>query len=193
MRCTKFIMALIICGSSTLAEEPQTTTLNVGDKAPVFQALDDTGKLWNSEEHVGKKIIVVYFYPADLTGGCTKQACGFRDRHKELAQAGIEVVGVSGDSVENHQLFKKVHNLNFALLADENGKVAKAFGVPLRDGATIKKPVDGVEKSLTRGVTASRWTFVIDTHGMIVHKNTEVDASADSQAVLNLVKQLKAS
>ncbi|MEZ6043596.1 MAG: peroxiredoxin [Planctomycetaceae bacterium] len=173
--------------------EPPSITLNVGDKAPVFESRDDSGETWKSADHIGKKFVVVYFYPADLTGGCTKQACGFRDHQKTLQQEGVEVVGVSGDSVENHKVFKKVHNLNFALLADEDGSVARAFGVPLRDGATIKKPVDGIEISLTRGVTASRWTFVIGLDGTIIHKNTAVDAAADSQAVVDIIKNQKSS
>src|SRR5262245_26589268 len=99
----------------------------VGDKAPSFVAKDDQGKDWKSEDHVGKKIIVVYFYPADFTGGCTKQACGFRDDAKPLTEKGVEVIGISGDSVKNHQMFKKYHNLNFTLLADEDGSIAKKF------------------------------------------------------------------
>src|SRR5581483_1290619 len=93
---------------------------------------------WKSSDHVGKKILVVYFYPADLTSGCTKQACGFRDDMKKLTEKGVEVVGVSGDSVKNHQIFKKVHDLNFTLLADEDGSIAKKFGVPVGKGGTAK-------------------------------------------------------
>lgn len=166
-------------------------SLEVGDAAPNFQAKDDSGELWKSEDHVGKKIIVVYFYPADLTGGCTKQACGFRDDAEALKEKGVEVVGVSGDSVRNHQLFKKVHNLNFALLADEDGAVAKAFGVPLKAGGSIKYTIDGKEETLTRGVTAARWTFVIDKAGKIALKNTQVNAAEDSQAILKVVDTLK--
>src|SRR5437868_5926308 len=103
------------------AEEGKKVDLKVGDPAPTFEAKDDHGKTWKSSDHVGKKVVVIYFYPADLTGGCTKQACAFRDDMRQLAEQGVEVVGVSGDSVENHQIFKKVKNLNFTLLADEDG------------------------------------------------------------------------
>ena len=91
---------------------------------------------------------------------------------KHLEEAGVEVVGVSGDSVDNHQLFARVNSLDFPLLSDEDGKISKAFGVPVREGAGITRMVDGVEKSLVRGVTASRWTFLINAEGRIVHKNT---------------------
>ncbi len=164
--------------------------LNNGDAAPTFEAKDDQGKVWKSADYVGKKIVVVYFYPADLTHGCTKQACGFRDDMKKLQEQGVEVVGVSGDSVENHQLFKKVHNLNFTLLADEAGAVAKAFGVPLKDGGSIKQTIDGKEHTLTRGVTAARWTYLIGKDGKIALKNTEVKAADDSKAILKAIKRL---
>jgi peroxiredoxin Q/BCP len=154
--------------------------VDVGDKAPAFEGVDDQGHPWSSADHVGKGVLVVYFYPADLTGGCTKQACGFRDDMKTLAAKGVEVVGVSGDSVANHQLFKKVKDLNFTLLADEKGEIAKAFGVPTKAGAIFKyKTEDGETHVLKRGVTASRWTFVIDKQGKVAVKETKVKAPGD--------------
>jgi peroxiredoxin Q/BCP len=164
----------------------------VGDKAPAFESVDDQGKPWKSSDHIGKKIVVVYFYPADLTGGCTAQACGFRDDAKKLADMGVEVVGVSGDSVANHQLFKKVHNLNFTLLADEKGDVAKKFGVKVGKGGTFPyKGADGTVSKLVRGVTISRWTFVIDRNGTVVLRDTNTNAAKDSQRVLDEVKKLQ--
>src|SRR5580692_5579626 len=166
--------------------------VDVGDKAPAFEGVDDQGHPWSSADHVGKGVLVVYFYPADLTGGCTKQACGFRDDMKTLAAKGVEVVGVSGDSVANHQLFKKVKNLNFTLLADEKGEVAKAFGVPVGPGRLAKvKGANGKMVDLKRGVTAKRWTFVIDKQGKIVVKNTNVDPAGDAKAVAAAVESLK--
>ena len=166
--------------------------LKVGDKAPAFEAKDDTDALWKSSDHIGKKVVVVYFYPADMTGGCTKQACGFRDDMKTLTEKGVEVVGVSGDSVKNHKLFKKAEYLNFTLLADTDGKVAEKFGVPVKLGEqTVKKTIDGNEETLTRTVTAKRWTFVIDKSGKIVSKNTEVNAAEDSKSIMAIVEKLK--
>ena len=162
--------------------------LKVGDAAPVFTSTDDDGKEWKSTDHVGKKIVVVYFYPADCTGGCTKQAQGFRDDMKILTDKGVEVVGVSGDSVKNHKLFKKLEKLNFALLADEDGSVAKKFGVPFGKGGEVKKEIDGKEELLVRGVSAKRWTFVIGKDGKILMKNTEVKPAEDSKAVLKVVE-----
>src|SRR5438093_13436994 len=95
---------LILAGGLRAADK---VNLNVGDKAPTFTAKDDQGKDWNSADHIGKKVIVVYFYPADMTGGCTRQACGYRDEMKNIEGKGVEVVGISGDSVENHPFFKE--------------------------------------------------------------------------------------
>jgi len=166
--------------------------LKVGEGAPEFQGTDDQGQTWKSSDHVGKNVLVVYFYPADLTGGCTKQACGFRDDMKSLTDKGVEVVGVSGDSVTNHQLFKQVHKLNFTLLADERGTIAKKFGVPVSKGGQFKtKDLDGNEVVLTRGITAQRWTFVIGKDGKIAYKNAKVNAPKDSKEILEVVEKLE--
>ena len=175
-----------------LARAADPVELKVGDAAPVFQVKDDSGADWKSSDHVGKKIVVVYFYPADFTGGCTKQACGFRDDMAKLSGKDVEVVGVSGDSVQTHQKFKKAHELNFALLADGQGKVAEKFGVPFDLGEkTAKGTVDGKDESFVRTATIKRWTFVIDKKGKIAAKNSEVKAAEDSKAILELVEKLK--
>ncbi len=163
--------------------------LNVGDKAPEFQAKADDGSTWDLKNYVGNKYIVVYFYPAAMTGGCTKQACAYRDFKNEIASANAIVVGVSGDNVEGLKLFKKANDLNFPLLSDESGAIAKKFGVPTRDGGSISREVDGQNYDLVRGVTASRWTFIIDKEGKIIYKNTEVDASKDTQEILDFIKK----
>ena len=103
----------------------------------------------------------------------------------------MEVVGVSGDTVETQALFKKAKKLNYTLLADNDGKVAKAFGVPVSKGGTITKKIDGEEVSLTRGCTIKRWTFVIGKDGKIAHKDSKASAGKDSKNVLATVKKLK--
>lgn len=184
------IALLTLSVSSVRAAD--TVDLKVGDAAPTFQAKDDTGADWKSSDHVGKKIVVVYFYPADFTGGCTKQACGFRDDMAKLSSKDVEVVGVSGDSVKTHQLFKKAHDLTFTLLADGDGTVAQKFGVPVTLGEkTAKVTVDGKDESFVRTATINRWTFVIDKNGKIVAKNTTVKAADDSKAILDIVEKLK--
>ncbi|MBA3312648.1 MAG: peroxiredoxin [Planctomycetota bacterium] len=171
---------------------PAPKGVEVGDPAPKFAAMSDEGKEWKSTEHIGKKVVVVYFYPADMTGGCTKQACSFRDDMSELKELAVEVVGISGDSVENHQLFKKAHDLNFTLLADEKGEVAKLFGVPTKAGGTFNTEIDGEKVALVTGVRAARWTFVIGPDGKVAYKNTQVNPTEDSKAVREVVEKLKA-
>jgi peroxiredoxin Q/BCP len=185
--CCLALAALVLCNSLSAG----SNRVKVGDPAPKFTSTDDQGKEWKSGNHIGKKIVVVYFYPADLTGGCTKQACGFRDDLAKLTDLGVEVVGISGDSVKNHQLFKKVHKLPFTLLADEEGAVAKKFGVPVNKGGTFKyKDEDGNFHSLVRGVTTARWTFVIDKGGKIAMVNNKVNAAEDSKKIIETVKNL---
>jgi len=158
----------------------------VGDKAPAFQAMDDQGKVWKSSDHVGKKVIVLYFYPADFTGGCTAQACGFRDNLKDLGIKGAEVVGVSGDSAATHALFKKAENLGFTLLADEKGTLAKQFGIQPKPGGKISH--DG--QDLVRGVTIPRTTVIIALDGTIVAQYGVKDAAGDSKNVLQIIQKL---
>lgn len=164
--------------------------LKVGDKAPSFKATADDGTVWQSNDHVGKKYIVVYFYPAAMTGGCTKQACAYRDLKSEIESFDALVIGVSGDNVDALKLFKKAENLNFTLLSDVAGEIAGKFGVPTRDGGTITREIEGTSFDLVRGTTASRWTFIIDKNGKIVYKNDQVDATKDTEEVLGFLKNI---
>lgn len=180
---------LMIMTASAFSFSQEIKALEVGDKAPVFTTLADDGTFWDAKDYLGKKYIVVYFYPAAMTGGCTKQACAYRDLKTDIESADALVVGVSGDNVAGLQLFKKAENLNFTLLSDESGEIASKFGVPTRAGGTITKEVGGQSFDLVRGVSASRWTFIIDKKGNIVYKNEQVDATKDTEEVLNFIKQ----
>ena len=163
--------------------------VEVGDLAPQFSLHDDSDMVWNSSDYMGKKILVVYFYPAAMTGGCTKQACAFRDDKSKLEELDAVVVGVSGDEVKNLQYFKEAHNLNFPLLSDPNGSIASKFGVQLKDGGSIIRNIGGEDLTLNRSVTTSRWTFIIDKKGNIAYKNTEVNAAEDSKQTLEIIKK----
>ncbi|MFO8029133.1 MAG: peroxiredoxin [Cyclonatronaceae bacterium] len=162
---------------------------SVGDPAPEFEAMTDEGEMWRSADHEGG-ILVVFFFPAAMTGGCTAQACSFRDNRSELVDMGAEVVGISGDQIRNLQLFRRTNNLNFPLLSDADGSIARDFGVPVRDGGTFTTEVDGEQVELTRNVTTSRWTFIIDEEGRIAYVDTEVNASVDSEAVLSALRDM---
>ena len=184
------LFALTLIAPQALAKPEKRADLKVGDKAPAFVGVDDQNKKWDSKEKAGKKIYVVYFYPADMTPGCTKQACSYRDAFADLNRKDVEVIGVSGDAVENHRHFKKEYGLNFTLLADTEGKIAKAFGVETGKGGSITRRIAGKEIELTRGVTTKRWTFVIDRDWRILHKDTQVNAAKDSAAVLKILQAL---
>ena len=110
---------------------------------------------------------------------------------KSFAEHDVEVIGVSGDTVKTQEAFKKHEKLPFALLADEKGDVAKAFGVPAGKGGTIKKKIDDKEEEITRGVSIQRWTFVIGKDGKIAYKNPKVKPADDSKAVLDVILKLK--
>jgi thioredoxin-dependent peroxiredoxin len=158
--------------------------LAVGDPAPVFETSDDQGNGWKARDHYGKKWVVLYFYPGDFTPGCTAQANAFRDAMNKLTDRGVEVVGVSGDSVKTHELFKKAQKLNFTLLSDEDGTLARQFGVPVGKGADVKaKDADGKPIGFKRAATASRWTFVVGKDGKIAYKNTKVLPAQDAKAI----------
>ena len=180
----------ILCASPSFAQD-KTAVPEIGDRIPVFRANDDQGDLWQSSTHQKDgKYLVVYFYPAALTGGCTKQACTYRDKAEDLKALKIDIVGVSGDPVNNLKLFKQAHALNFPLVSDVNGFIAKLFGVPARQGGTFKTTVDNEAYTLIRSMTTSRWTFILDRTGKVIYKNTQVNAQQDTANVIEFVKTL---
>ena len=123
-----------------------------GDMAPSFEGFDQNTNIVRLADFAGKKNVLLYFYPKDFTGGCTKEACGFRDRLGELAQANVAVIGVSRDSVASHFKFAQKYNLKFPLIADPSGEIVKAYGAKM---AVL---------SMASGVS-----FLIGTDGKIIH------------------------
>lgn len=170
-------------------DDKKAEGVKVGDAAPTFEATDDTGKTWKSGDHVGKKVLVIYFYPADFTGGCTKQACAYRDESTKLKDKNVEVVGISGDAAENHRMFKTLHKLNFTLLADEEGALAKKFGVPVNKGGESKATIDGKELTFKQGVRAERWTIVIGKDGKVLFKEKVSAPAEDAKKVLEVIEK----
>jgi peroxiredoxin Q/BCP len=185
------LCALAVGGGLTAGEKGNTMP-KVGDKAPTFQSVDENGKTWKSADHVGKKIVVLYFYPADFTGGCTSQACGFRDNMESLAGKGLEVVGVSGDSSSTHKMFKAHHKLPFTLLADEKGELAKEFGIPTKAGGESPTIDEKGEKGKApRGITIMRYTAVIDKQGKIAAMYQGGNAAGDAKKIAEIVDKLE--
>jgi len=177
-----------LLGVAATRADDQKVEVKVGDKAPAFEARSDADATWSSADRFGKKWVVVYFYPGDFTPGCTAQAKAFRDGMEKLAAKGVEVVGVSGDSVATHALFKKAQKLNFTLLADEEGAIAKLYGVPVGKGGKVKaKDADGKAIEFERKSTAARWTFVIGRDGKVAYKNTKVTPALDAKAITEFI------
>jgi thioredoxin-dependent peroxiredoxin len=125
-------------------------TVKVGDKAPDFTLPSQMGDNVKLSEFLGKKNVVLYFYPKDESIGCTKEACTFRDSYEELTKLGAEVLGVSGQSVESHKSFASHYGLPFILLSDQGNKVRELYGVPS-----------------TMGLIPGRVTYIIDKKGVV--------------------------
>lgn len=126
--------------------------LQIGDKVPHFTSVDAKGKSFDSSNYVGRKPLVIYFYPKDETRVCTAQACSFRDQYQDFKELGAEVIGISSDSVASHQSFASHHRLPFILLSDSDQKIRKMFGVR-RD---------------LLGLIPGRETYVADQNGKII-------------------------
>ena len=169
------------------ADEEKKVELQVGDKAPAFDLRTDSDKTWESSEHYGKKWIVIYFYPGDFTPGCTAQAKLFKEHMNKLNDLSVEVVGVSGDSVKTHEMFKKAQMLNFTLLSDEAGTASKKFGVPFGAAGTARTKIDGEVVEIKRAGTAARWTFVVGKDGKIAYKNMKVDPVTDAKKITEFI------
>lgn len=184
-----WIVLTVLLSAGILIAQEKEVALNVGDEAPEFVLNNQDGELWNINTFLGKKNIVVYFYPAAMTGGCTKQACSYRDVKRELEGQDIIVVGISGDAVKNLKIFQQAHQLNFTLLSDATGNVAKAYGVPVSKGGSIKRKVGETEISLEHAYSLDRWTFIIDKQGKIAYKDTDVVAAEDGNKILEFFKK----
>lgn len=127
-------------------------SIKIGDTAPDFTLLSQSGESISLKDFIGKKSVVLYFYPKDDTPGCTKEACAFRDSYEVFKDTGAEVIGVSDDSLDSHQKFATKYQLPFTLLSDIGSKVRKLYGVPA-----------------TLGILPGRVTYVIDKNGIVQH------------------------
>src|SRR5438105_1202626 len=162
---------LLFAAGASAADTPK-----VGDKAPLVQGQDQDGKTFKLADVIGKKIVLLYFYPKDDTPGCTKEACGLRDRMGDLKKDNVQVVGVSFDNADSHKKFIAKHNLNFPLLADTDGKIADAYGVRMP----------------TRSM-ARRASFLIGLDGKIAHVTDTPKAEVHLAEMKEAVEKLKKS
>lgn len=146
--------------------------IKVGDRVPVFSLPSQTGTTVNISDLLGKKSLVIYFYPKDDTPGCTAESCAFRDSYEVFTDAGAEVIGISADSPQSHQQFAQKYNLPFTLLSDSDNRVRKLFGVPA-----------------TLFVLPGRVTYIIDKEGIVRHIfDSMLDFKAHVTESLNTIK-----
>src|SRR5579859_3950118 len=123
-------MSLFLAGISFFAGTGgHRPALTVGDPVPDFSLRDQDDRLFSVKDHIGRKIMVIYFYPMDETRGCTKEACTFRDSFADFTAAGALVIGINSASPQSHKRFSTHHNLPFILLSDPGNKVLRQFGV----------------------------------------------------------------
>jgi peroxiredoxin Q/BCP len=127
--------------------------LEIGDTVPSFTLTDQDGKSFNIADHIGKKVLVIYFYPKDESMVCTKEACAFRDSFDAFTKAGAIVIGINGGSVASHKEFQQHYKLPFTLLSDPGNKVYDRFGVK------------------NKLFMSGRETFVIDLKGKVVYSH----------------------
>ena len=158
---------------SARREEPMTK-ISVGDRTPDFSRTDQNGRAIQLADFRGERAVVLFFYPADESPVCTREACAFRDAFQDFVAAGAAVIGVSGDSLERHRQFADRHQLPFHLISDADGSLREAFGVP---------------KSL--GLLPGRVTYVIDMEGRVRHLfNAQLAAERHVQEALLTVRKI---
>ncbi len=167
-----FAVGLSASMSAFAADAPAIP--KVGDKAPLVEGKDQAGQAWKLSDDVGKKVVLLYFYPKDDTQGCTKEACGFRDSLDALKAQNVEVIGVSFDSGDSHQKFIAKYNLNFPLIADTDGKIADAYGVRMNN-----RKMD------------NRVSFLIGLDGKIAHVTNSPDAEKHLTEMKEAAAKLK--
>jgi thioredoxin-dependent peroxiredoxin len=151
-----------------------------GKKAPAFSLLDSAGRTVRLADLIGTKNLVLYFYPKDMTPGCTTEACSFRDNSDALRAAGARVVGVSADSPESHTKFTGRYDLNFPLLSDAGNKAGRAYGV-YKKKSLYGREYMGIERT----------TFIVDRAGVIRKVFPKVKVAGHTEQVLAALKEIR--
>lgn len=151
------------------------TLLKPGSKVPIFQLPDQHGRMFDIASVLGKKKLVIYFYPRDFTSGCTAEACSFRDEYEVFRSHDTEVIGINSEGSSRHRSFTESYGLNFILLSDKDKKVEKLFGV----------------KRIYLGFLTGRVSFVVDKDGVVRHVfNSTRQAVRHVEEALQVIKSL---
>jgi thioredoxin-dependent peroxiredoxin len=154
----------------------KTNSTRLGDKVSEFALPDQNGEIFNVTEYLGKRKLVIFFYPKDGSLTCTRQACYFRDIYDLFEEAGAEVIGISEQSVESHYDFSRLNNLNYRILSDTDNVVRKLFGVPSK--ASDSMP--------------GRVTYVVNLKGDVVYIfNSQTKIQRHVDEALRIVLVLK--
>ncbi len=171
-----FIFYFSFRGNAQNVNKQKMNKIEVGSKLPLFSLLDQNGDVFAISNVIGKKKLVIYFYPMDDSPGCTKEACSFRDQFEVFNNAGSLVIGISGQSVESHKNFAQKYRLTYTLLADVDNKIRKLFGVPTN----------------FLGLLPGRVTYIVDLNGKIVHIfNSQTNATQHVDEALRILKEMK--
>ncbi|WP_278020475.1 peroxiredoxin [Flavobacterium ginsengisoli] len=149
-------------------------SLKIGDIVPNFTAKDNNGELFESQSVLGRKPLVIYFYPKDNTPGCTTEACSFRDQYEDFKDLGAEVIGISDDSVKSHHKFASKYKLPFILLSDQDKRLRKLFGV----------------RNNLFGLLPGRVTYIIDKNGLLISIFDSANAAKHIPKALEIVQEL---
>ena len=149
--------------------------LEKGTKAPEFSLPDENGEIRNLSDYKGKKLIL-YFYPRDNTPGCTKQACGFADLYPQFSEKGVEIIGISKDSVASHKKFKEKYSLPFTILSDTELQTIQAYDV-WKEKKLYGKTSMGIVRT----------TYLLDENGVIIKAMDKVKASENPKEMLGLL------
>lgn len=148
--------------------------MRLNDTLKPFKATDQNGGVFDISLYLGKKPLVIYFYPKNFTPGCTAEACSFRDNYQDFQDLGAEVIGISGDSESSHKRFAKKHDLPFVLLSDKAGKLRKQFGV---------------KKNLL-GLLPGRETFIFNDKAKLILRFNSLDAKPHIRKALKTLKDI---
>lgn len=150
--------------------------IEVGDAIPLFSLTDQNGTVFNLKEVLGKKNLVIFFYPKDDSPGCTKQACYFQDMFKVFQENDALVIGISGQTVKSHKKFADKHRLSYTLLSDEGNKIRNLFGVPAN----------------LWGIIPGRVTYVVDKSGIVKYTfNSQSEVTKHVDEAIRVLKTLK--
>jgi thioredoxin-dependent peroxiredoxin len=164
----------LLCQS--IGEKNNMNRIKIGRSIPSFTLPDQNGNLFDINSVVGKKNLVIYFYPKDDSLGCTAQACSFRDQFEVFKDADALIIGISGQSVESHKKFAEKYRLSFTLLSDKGNKIRSIFNVPTN----------------LMGLLPSRVTYIADKTGKVIYIfNSQTKAKEHVEEALRVLKDLK--